>query len=65
MHFSFSVYATLSLICWLILYKYLPETSNKTLAELEYCFVDKKDCGDVQNEDDESQTVLEDFSRKV
>lgn len=43
MHGSFGIYGTFTLIFWIYLYKYLPETSNKTLQELELCFVKDKE----------------------
>ncbi|XP_073960857.1 facilitated trehalose transporter Tret1-like [Choristoneura fumiferana] len=39
MHGSFGIYGTFTLISLIYLYKYLPETNNKTLQELELCFV--------------------------
>ncbi|XP_073960856.1 facilitated trehalose transporter Tret1-like [Choristoneura fumiferana] len=43
MHGSFGIYGTFTLLFWIYLYKYLPETNNKTLQELELCFVKDKD----------------------
>lgn len=41
-HGSFGVYGTFTLVSLIYLYKYLPETNNKTLQELEICFVKDK-----------------------
>lgn len=64
MHGSFAIYGTLALSCWIFLYNCLPETSNKTLQELELCFVIDK--SNIRlNKNVEEDTMLKDLSAGV
>lgn len=61
---AFAVYGTLSIFPVLVLFKYLPETSNRTLGDIELFFEKGKLCDEFHNQQ-EGEKILSRYENKI